>query len=142
MSGVPRAYEGRCHCGAIGFVFHTAIPPKDWAIRACQCTFCRAHSALSASDPAGSLEFDEHMPGSLHRYQFGRKSADFLLCRHCGVYIGAMMDSGSTRFGIINVRVLLSLELPAPQPMNYENEGSGDRIARREKRWTPIADGA
>jgi hypothetical protein len=138
VSTVSQAFEGRCHCGAIGFVLRTALAPKDWSIRACQCTFCRAHSALSASDPAGSLEFLEHSPDSLRRYQFGRKSADFLLCRHCGVYVGALMQSGGQGFGIINVRVLLSLDLPEPKPMDYENEGSGDRITRREKRWTPV----
>ena len=67
------------------------------------------HAALSTSDPAGSLEFVEHVRGALHRYQFGRRTADFLLCRTCGVYIGAVLQSGPKSFGIINVRVLHSL---------------------------------
>jgi hypothetical protein len=137
---VTRSYEGSCHCGAVGFVYGTALAPGDWSIRACQCSFCRAHAALSASDPAGSLEFVEHTPGAFQRYRFGRRTADFLLCRHCGVYVGAMMQSGSKRFGIINVRALQSLarELPEAKAMDYENEGTSERTTRRESRWTPI----
>jgi hypothetical protein len=54
-----------------------------------------------------------------------------------------MMQSGSKRFGIVNVRVLQSLvdQLPKAIPMDYENEGPAERLARREDRWTPIAIG-
>src|SRR5262245_13235631 len=137
-----RSHEGICHCRAIGFVYRTALEPRDWFIRACQCSFCRAHGALATSDPLGSLEFIEHVPGALNRYRFGRKTADFLICRVCGGYIGAAMQSGGRGFGIINVRVLpLPLEeLREPQRMDYEGEESAERIARREKRWTPIAE--
>ena len=136
-----QSHEGACHCGAIGFVYRTALAPEVWPIRACQCTFCRIHAALSTSDPRGSLRFNEHAPGALNRYRFGRKTADFLVCRHCGAYVGAMMESGSKGFGIINTRVLPSLldRLPEAQPMVYEDEGLAMRLARREGRWTPIA---
>jgi len=136
----PRSYEGKCHCGAIGFVFRTALEPGQWPIRACQCTFCRLHGALSTSDPAGSLAFKEHVPSSLQRYQFGRRTADFWVCRNCGGYVGATMESGTQHFGIINVRVLHELldGLPAPAPMHYDSEGTPERLARREQRWTPV----
>jgi hypothetical protein len=139
----PQSHEGACHCRAIGFVYRTVLAPKGWSIRACQCSFCRIHAAVSTSDPLGSLEFIEHAPTALHQYQFGHKSADFLLCRHCGAYIGAMMQSGSKRFGIVNVRVLQSLlnELPEAKAMDYEGEGLAERMTRRESRWTPIAVG-
>jgi hypothetical protein len=136
-----RLHEGLCHCRAIGFAYRTNLAPSAWVIRACQCTFCRMHAALSTSDPAGSLEFKEHAANALHRYQFGRKTADFLVCRDCGAYIGATMQSGGRGFGIINVRVLQSpkSQLPEAVPMEYENEASAERLARRESRWTPIA---
>jgi hypothetical protein len=139
----PQLHEGACHCRAIGFRYRTARAPADWVIRACQCSFCRTHAALSTSDPAGSLEFVEHAPPALHRYQFGRKTADFLLCHNCGAYIGAMMRSGNKAFGIVNVRVLHSLasQLPEAVPMDYETEGLAERLVRREDRWTPIAVG-
>jgi hypothetical protein len=137
------SYEGPCHCRAVQFEYLTAMAPEAWPIRACQCTFCRSHGALSTSDPAGSLRFVERVPGALNRYQFGRKTADFLLCRDCGVYLGAVMRSAHGSFGIINVRVLHSLteRLQAPERMSYDNEELAERVARRESRWTPVAVG-
>lgn len=136
-----QSHQGVCHCGAIGFVYDTPFVPEAWPIRACQCTFCRVHAALSTSDPHGSLRFIEHVPAALNRYRFGRKTADFLICRACGAYVGAIMESGGKGFGLINVRVLQSLldRLPEAQPMVYEGEGLAERVARRESRWTPIA---
>lgn len=137
------SHEGLCHCRAVGFSYRTAIAPEAWPIRACQCTFCRSHGALSTSDPGGSLRFVAHVPGALNRYQFGRKTADFLLCRDCGVYLGAVMQSERGSFGIISVHVLHSLldRLQEPERMYYDNEGLAERQARRESRWTPIAVG-
>ena len=135
-----QVYEGLCHCRAIGFRYFTSLAPESWTIRACQCNFCRTHAALSTSDPGGFLEFVAHVPTELQRYQFGQKTADFLLCRNCGAYVGATMESRGKSFGIVNVRVLHSLvdRLPEPTPMKYDDEGLRGRTARREGRWTPI----
>lgn len=142
MSSWP-SYEGFCHCRAVGFDYRSAIAPELWPIRACQCTFCRSHGALSTSDSGGVLRFVAHVPDAFNRYQFGRRTADFLLCRNCGVYLGAVMRSKRGSFGIINVRVLHSLldRLHEPERMYYENEGLVERQVRRESRWTPIAVG-
>ena len=135
------AYTGSCHCGAIGFQFRTAIAAARWSIRACQCAFCRAHAALSCSDPAGRLAFAEHERGALVRYRFGLKTADFLLCSRCGVYVGAVIDTPEGRFGIFNTRALRDPppDLPDAKPMVYDGEDAAARTARREQRWTPLA---
>jgi hypothetical protein len=139
MSPLP-VYEGLCHCRAVGFRYFTSLPPESWTLRACQCTFCRSHGALATSDPGGFLEFVAPVLTELQRYRFGRKITDFLLCRNCGAYVGATMESRGRSFGIVNVRVLHSLvdRLPGPAPMTYEDEGLSERTARRESRWTPI----
>ena len=99
-------HTGSCHCGAIGFTYSTGIQPDCWSIRSCQCSFCRAHGALSTSDPAGRIAFIASKPESLQKYRFGLRTADFLVCRDCGVYIGAVIESSDNAFGIINVRTL------------------------------------
>jgi hypothetical protein len=134
------AYEGRCHCGAVGFVYRTALPGAHWSIRACQCSFCRAHDALSTSDPQGELEFRARDPDLLQRYRFGGRTADFLLCRRCGVYVGAQMAADSRIFGIINVHALVKppAELPAAAAMSYDGESDLARRSRRMQRWTPV----
>ena len=134
------SYEGRCHCGAIGYTFHTRVAPPAWTLRACQCSFCRAHAALSASDPAGAIEFHERESGALERYRFGLRTAEFLLCRKCGVYIGALIETPRGHYGIVNVRAMhpAPTGLCEPAAMDYGAENSGQRTARRELYWTPV----
>lgn len=136
-------YEGRCHCGAIGFVYRTAIPPQRWSVRACQCSFCRAHDALSSSDPQGALEFHEHEAGLLHLYRFGGRTADFLICGRCGVYIGARMQHEGRPYGIVNLHALAPqpVGLPPATAMSYDGESTAARRERRLARWTPIGSG-
>jgi hypothetical protein len=132
-------WQGRCHCGAIGFRYTTDREPAAWSVRACQCTFCRAHAAIATSDPAGRIEFRTERPERLVRYRFGLRSADFLICRDCGVFIGAVMASGDRSFGIVNVNALspIPVGVAAPQPMSYDGESADQRSHRREERWSP-----
>lgn len=133
-------FDGSCHCGAIGFTYEPSVEPAAWSIRACQCAFCRAHDALSTSDPHGSLSFTAGEPELLQRYRFGLRTADFLLCRQCGVYIGAVIASGGRQFGIINTHALQTVpaDLASPEPVSYSREDTPGRITRREERWTPV----
>jgi hypothetical protein len=134
------AFAGRCHCGAIRFVYRTALAPRDWSVRACQCSFCRAHGVVSTSDPRGSFELLAAHAGSLQRYRFGQRSADFLLCRTCGVYVAAVMATQGRHYAVINVRALESApqELPAAVALRFDGEQAAQRIARRLQRWTPV----
>jgi hypothetical protein len=134
-------WTGACHCGAIGFSYHTGIAPESWGVRDCQCSFCRKHQALTTSDSNGCVQFVENSPGMLNRYRFGQHSADFLVCRQCGVYIGAVMESPRGRFAVINIRTLQTIppELMAAEPMDYAAEGLVQKAARREHVWTPVA---
>lgn len=133
-------YTGQCFCGAIGFTYATDVAPPEWSIRACQCRFCRAHDALSTSDPDGALAFSAARPEHLQRYRFAMKTADFLLCRNCGVYIGAVITTPAGRWGIINTHALDPVpdDIAGVQPISYDSEDSSGRIARREERWTPV----
>jgi hypothetical protein len=137
-------YEGRCHCGAIGLTYRTALAGDRWSIRACQCTFCRLHDALSTSDPQGSLDFTIREPELLQRYRFGGRTADFLLCRRCGVYLGAQMVADGRAWGIVNVHALREppSQLPLAVAMSYDGEGASERQERRLRRWTPVPQAA
>lgn len=134
------SYAGRCHCGAIGYRYTCVTPPTDWAIRACQCRFCRLHDALSTSDPTGTIAFEATEPEQLRRYRFGLRTADFLLCRQCGVYIGALIETPNGRFGIINTHALVDPQPPMAkrEPASYDGEDTRDRVARREERWSRV----
>lgn len=62
--------------------------------RACQCGFCRKHDSLYTSDPQGQMRFTVQDRAAIIRYRFASKTADFLICRRCGVYVGAQMKRG------------------------------------------------
>ena len=110
-------------------------------MRACQCSFCSAHDALSTSDPDGELIFTAKVPDMLQRYRFGLGTADFLLCRNCGIYIGAAIESENGCFGIINTPSLKNPpdEIATAVPISYDNENTEGRRSRRGERWTPTA---
>ncbi len=133
-------FEGKCYCGAIGFRYATNVAPGEWSMRACQCRFCLAHDALSTSDPAGSIAFVSTNSERLQRYRFGLKTADFLLCTNCGVYIGAVIETDTGRFGIVNTHALAPVpeNIAAVAPTSYDGEDTDDRVSRREERWTAV----
>lgn len=68
------------------------------------------------------------------------RTADFLLCRRCGVYLGAQIEIDARAYGIINTAALTPApaDIPATLPVDYGAESSSDRIRRRAQRWTPL----
>lgn len=130
--------RGGCQCGALELEVRTELAISDFAVRACQCPFCRLHGALSASDPKGVVTFRAREPDALVRYRFGLKLADFLLCRRCGGYVGAFMAEGERAFAVININALADRErFRAAQSMSYDGETVEQRLARRRERWMP-----
>lgn len=131
--------DGSCHCGALQFRFETDKPPVALGLRACSCGFCRRHGMRATSDSDGKLLFRVSEPEKLLRYQFGLATADYLLCRGCGVYIGAVMADPAGDRGTINVNCL---EQPAAfgseaRSVSYDDEDEPARRARRRAVWTP-----
>jgi len=116
------------------------MPVAKWRVRACQCRFCRAHSALTTSDPDGRLLFQVRDLELLSRYRFNLKTADFLLCKRCGVYVGAQIETAHGAFGIINTLTMKPVPdgLPAAALGDYSAESSTERVERHEKKWTPL----
>lgn len=130
-------HRGGCHCGALRYALETALAVDALPLRACQCTFCRHHGALSTSDPRGSVRFT--LTAAPLRYRFGLRTADFLICRSCGIYVGATVDEDGRQWAILNANTLddvAALTQPVAA-MNYDGEDAVTRAARRRQRWTP-----
>lgn len=132
-------YEGRCHCGSIGYSYRTERLLKDWSVRACQCSFCRAHGARTTSDPAGSVQYLIGRSDPLQRYRFGLNITEFLICRACGVYVGAVTEISSVLLTVVNCSVLHPCppSLPDASPVSHEGESIEARNRRRQSAWTP-----
>ena len=131
-------HRGGCHCGALRYELETALALTALPLRACQCSFCRHHGARSTSDPGGAARLEFKVEPT--RYRFGLRTADFLICARCGVYVGATMADGGAQFAIVNANTLddVAQLTQAVTPMNYDGEDEAARMARRKARWTPV----
>jgi len=72
-------------------------------------------------------------------YRFGSRTADYLICRRCGVYIGAVCETGSGLRAVINTNALRDRAafIAVPASPDYEGETTEARLARRAANWTP-----
>jgi hypothetical protein len=136
------AIEGGCHCGNITFVFEASTDLGSLGLRACQCGFCRHHNARTTSDPKGTMRIRVREPEKLQRYCFGLKISDFLICKECGVFVGAVMDEGGVTWMTVNAN---TFNPPPPAdfpvtPMDFSNEREDGRKSRRRARWTPVTE--
>lgn len=139
MSGPSHNHHGSCHCGAVKIAFSTRFAVEELRVGRCDCSFCRRHGARTCSDPNGHLLLTETKDDAMSRYRFGLKTADFALCRTCGVYIAAMIDADGEVRATLNVNLLDARDRfdPAPPLVSYAAETADERRARRLARWTP-----
>jgi len=130
---------GSCHCGNLQITFRTERPLEDLQVRACQCSFCRAHGARALSDPKGRATIVVGDDSRTNRYRFGLATADFVICKVCGIYVGAVMEHRGSTYCTLNVNVLRGdpFEGRTAQAVDYEGESAEARIERRTRVWTP-----
>lgn len=130
--------EGACHCGAIRAALRATRPAAEMQARACQCSFCTRHGAMTVSDPGGRAVLDIER-AALARYQFDTRTGTSLICGRCGMYAGVILEDGGKVWSAINVRGLAVPEFKdrVAEPVVYEGETPADRIARRKLKWTP-----
>lgn len=134
------SFRGGCHCGLIQLTYRTALAPEQWPLRYDACSFCGKHGVAATSDPAGEvvLEFRDSM--RIQRYRFGTRSADFLICGDCGVFVAAVTETPAGPRAVINARALadVALDFSRVTIASLEGESLETRQARRARNWTPI----
>jgi hypothetical protein len=146
MTGVSRhTYRGACHCGNIEVSLQSGKTPSELGVRTDTCAFCNKHHALYTSDPSGQIAVRVHDAGLLERYRFGTRTADFLVCRRCGVLVAACM--ADPPLAVVNVNALearAAFLAGAVQVADLDGESLDARLARRCAKWTPVSsfDGA
>lgn len=139
MNDELHSFRGSCHCGCISVHCSISWPAESAPVRSCDCSFCRSHGARTVSDPNGCVLFHFDDPAQVQQYRFSSKTADFLICRNCGVYVGATLRSGDRLRATLNVNVLTARSLfnPNPPVVIYDRETADARLARRARYWTP-----
>jgi hypothetical protein len=132
-------YPGACHCGNIELRLESDKTPAELGSRADNCSFCAKHRPLYTSDPAGEVHIELRDANLVARYRFGTKTADFLVCKACGVFVAAYMPEPS--LAVVNVNVLDEARaafLANPVQMAApDRESLEQRLARRRAKWTP-----
>ena len=132
-------HRGGCHCGNISLGLRLSQAPAETRLRACSCSFCRAHNTCTTSDPKGSVEIRAADWFLVERYRFGTGTAQFLICRRCGVYVGAIGETAAGTRAVINTNCLedRAAFTQQPIPVDHDGEATGDRLTRRAANWTP-----
>jgi hypothetical protein len=130
--------RGACQCRKIAVSFETAMPVEDIPLRACGCSYCRGHGAKTVADPNGQLTISAGRD-AFDRYQFGLRTADYIVCRTCGTYVAAVISNGEEERATLNAagtRLEQVWNRPA-QAVHYDQENFEQRRSRRLAAWTP-----
>jgi hypothetical protein len=80
--------------------------PEDTPQRACGCASCRAHNTRTTSDPYGLVEIWAEDWSHAEPNGFGSGTAEFLICRRCGVYIAAVCETTAGTCAVVNTNCL------------------------------------
>jgi hypothetical protein len=130
--------QGGCHCGNLRFAAQLTRPSGSYRPRACDCDFCDKHAAAYVSDPHGSLTITVRDATGLGRYRQGNGLAEMLLCRQCGVLLGALYASDGGWYGAVNARAsdagsgFGQIEIVSPRKL-----GEADKTRRWRELWFP-----
>jgi hypothetical protein len=127
---------GGCHCGNIRVELQLPREPRAYAPRACDCDFCRKHGAAYVSDPHATLTLwirDERSAGG---YAQGSAQAEMLLCRECGVLVGALHRADGQIYGVVNARALDGgTRFGTEQPVSPRTLSAADKVKRWQEIW-------
>ena len=129
--------DGRCHCGNISFALEWRGDPARIPARACGCSFCVKHGGVWTSNPGGALRVVLRDPAGVSHYAFGTRTADFLVCRLCGVAPVVTSRIAERLHAVVNVNTLEGVDpaLLRHSPVSFEGEDEAARLARRARHW-------
>ncbi|MBW3568254.1 MAG: hypothetical protein KY410_09930 [Proteobacteria bacterium] len=136
------AVSGKCHCGNIRYTLHTDTSPPDITLRICRCDFCLRHRPRYWSDSEGNLDISIKEPQNIQRYRFGHGTADFVLCRNCGVFAFAITATDAGYRAVTNLNLALTKDDPLLETfIEALTETEDERNRRRSRNWTPVSSG-
>ncbi len=139
MSEIRRIH-GSCHCGNIRFTLDWPAAGGPIGVRACGCSFCQKHRGVWTSHPDGPVRLACDDLAKVHRYRFGTGTAEFYICANCGVAPIAASDIGGSSYAVVNVNCFDDVDRAdlAETATDFEGEGTDDRLARRQRNWSPL----
>ena len=129
--------HGGCHCGNVTFTLEWAAETGPIPARACDCTFCVKHGGIWTSDAAARLRVNLRDRGQASLYNFGTRTADFHVCRACGVVPLVTSRIEGRVYAVVNVNAFNDLDRARVKvvPATFEGEETGARLERRKRNW-------
>ena len=130
--------SGGCYCGNIRLSVAFSRELSAYTPRACDCDFCRKHGAAYVSDPSGSLRIRVADERELSRFRQWSDTAQMLLCRKCGVLVGAVYQEADELFGTVNAQSLESrASFGTQQSVSPKVLSAGQKVLRWREIWFP-----
>lgn len=129
--------HGQCHCGTIDFTLDWTPEPAEIPARACTCSFCSKHGGVWTAAAQGRLELRIADSQAVSRYAFGTRTAEFLVCRHCGVVPACLSVIDGRTYAVISVNAIDNVD-PARfkrASVSFDDEALDDRLDRRQRHW-------
>lgn len=132
-----RVISGGCHCGNVSYEFTWPAEGDSIPVRACSCEFCMKHRGVYTSHPEGRLNAEIRDGSLVSRYRFATKTAEFFVCKRCGVVPFVTSEIEGSMFAVVNVNTFDAVD---PQVFDssvtdFGGELREDRLARRTRTW-------
>ena len=131
---------GKCHCGNIAFELTWSPDPAQIPARACTCSFCVKHAGVWTSTSQGILSVAVADAALTVPYMFGTKTAQFHVCRQCGVVPVVTSRIDGNLYAVVNVHAFegdARTRLAPAAAASFDGEDEPARLARRKRNWIP-----
>ncbi len=127
--------SGGCHCGTMSYDLEWPDEAGPKAARICTCAFCTRHNIRYISHPDAVLALRIRNADDVNRYRFATATAQFLICRECGVMPVIIGHQDGALQAVVNANTLEDFEMPEAAPISYDGESLNERLKRRKKNW-------
>ncbi len=129
-------YSGGCHCGNIQLEFQSTRSLSEFRPRTCDCSFCSKHGAAYVSDPKGKLIITIQDRRELNSYRQGSASAEFLICKKCGVLAAVVYSEDERLYATLNGKVIATREVFGQEvPVSPWELAIDEKRARWKQVW-------
>jgi len=134
--------SGSCHCENIVFSLQWPTSAHEIVTRTCGCTYCRKHGGIWTSHRDARLAVQANQAALISKYRFGSETADFYICKRCGVVPVVVSEIENSLFAVVNINTFddMATFTLSNTPTDFDGEGTAVRLNRRKQNWIQHVD--
>ncbi len=135
-TNLPTVIHGGCHCGNMAFRL-TWPDAGPIPARRCGCSFCTMRGGVWTSHPGAELFLSIQDRSQVSPYEFGTRTAEFHVCRTCGVVPIVTSTVNGRVYAVVNVNTFRDFDQSRldVSPSDFDGEDTGSRLERRARNW-------